>query len=71
MNWTGNQEKPVEIIQGGYMNLSPRSSFETWAEVVSGTSENWSLTEKNVVKRLKEEITYSINEKAGVLKSMN
>ena len=53
------------------MNLSPRSSFETWAEVVSGTSENWSLTEKNVVKRLKEEITYSINEKAGVLKSMN
>ena len=71
MNWTGNQEKPVEIIQGGYMNLSPRNSFETWAEVVSGTSENWSLTEKNAVKRLKEEITHSINEKAGVLKSMN
>jgi len=71
MNWTGNQEKPVEIIQGGYMNFSPRNSFETWAEVVSGTSENWSLTEKNAVKRLKEEITHSINEKAGVLKSMN
>jgi len=53
------------------MNLSPRNSFETWAEVVSGTSENWSLTEKNAVKRLKEEITHSINEKAGVLKSMN
>ena len=71
MNWTGNQEKPVEIIQGGYMNLSPRNSFKTWAEVVSGTSENWSLTEKNAVKRLKEEITYYINENAGVLKSMN
>ena len=53
------------------MNLSPRNSFETWAEVVSGTSENWSLTEKNAVKRLKDEITYSINEKAGVIKSMN
>ena len=53
------------------MNLSPRNSFKTWAEVVSGTSENWSLTEKNAVKRLKEEITYYINENAGVLKSMN
>lgn len=71
MNWAGNPEKPVEVNQGGYMNLSPRRSFETWAEVVSGTSENWSLTEKNAVKRLKEEITYSINEKAGVIKSMN
>ena len=71
MNWAGNPEKPVEVNQGGYMNLSPRRSFETWAEVVSGTSENWSLTEKNSVKRLKEEITYSINEKAGVIKSMN
>lgn len=71
MNWAGNPEKPVEINQDGHMNLSPRRSFETWAEIVSGTSETWNLTEQNAVKRLKEEITYSINEKAGVIKIMN
>lgn len=71
MNWAGNPEKLVEVNKDGYMNLSPRRSFETWAEIVSGTSETWNLTEKNAVKRLKEEITYSINEKAGVIKVMN
>jgi chemotaxis family two-component system sensor kinase Cph1 len=44
VRWAGNPQKPVQITAGS-AGLSPRHSFEDWAEVVRGTAEPWSQEE--------------------------
>jgi chemotaxis family two-component system sensor kinase Cph1 len=71
IKWAGNPDKPVEMDANGLMNISPRHSFEAWLQTVSGTSEDWSAEEIRSVVRLKEEITYAINQKAGAIRQLN
>jgi chemotaxis family two-component system sensor kinase Cph1 len=71
IKWAGNPEKPVEIGQNGLMQISPRNSFEEWSQTVRATSVSWSSEEISSVLRLKEEITYAINQKAGAIRLLN
>lgn len=71
MTWAGNPEKPTVKDAHGFLTISPRQSFDAWAETVSGTSESWTAEEVSSVMRLKEEITYAVNEKAGAVRAMN
>ncbi|MCC8411108.1 GAF domain-containing protein [Mucilaginibacter sp. UR6-1] len=71
ITWAGNPEKPVEIDSNGLLNISPRKSFEAWSETVTARSESWSNEEVKAVIRLKEELTYAINQKASAIRLLN
>lgn len=71
VNWAGNPEKPVNISQNGMLHISPRNSFEVWRQTVTGASEKWSAEEIKSVLRLKEEVMYAINLKAGAIRQLN
>lgn len=71
ITWAGNPEKPAEINTKGLMQISPRNSFEEWSQKVTGTSLSWSVEEISSMYRLKEEITYAINQKAGAIRLLN
>lgn len=44
VKWAGNPDKPVEMTGDG-ARLTPRKSFESWIELVRGTSAKWSQSE--------------------------
>lgn len=71
ITWAGNPEKPVEVNAGGVSQLSPRHSFEAWSQTVTGTSKSWTNEEVKSVVRLRSEITYAINQKAGAIRLLN
>jgi chemotaxis family two-component system sensor kinase Cph1 len=71
ITWAGNPEKPVEINADGTSQISPRHSFEAWSQTVSGTSKQWTNEEVKSVVRLRSEITYAINQKAGAIRLLN
>jgi len=71
INWAGNPNKPLEVSEDGLLNLSPRKSFDVWSESVSGCSEGWAAEEITSVLNLKEEIFYTINQKAGAMRVLN
>jgi chemotaxis family two-component system sensor kinase Cph1 len=71
VQWAGNPEKPLFIDEKGLLYISPRLSFKTWEETVLGKSVDWTKEEIKSVKRLKEEITYSINLKARGVQELN
>ncbi|MFD2147726.1 ATP-binding protein [Mucilaginibacter antarcticus] len=71
INWAGNPDKPVEIATDGSMQISPRHSFDAWAQEVSGKSEPWVDEEIKSVARLRTEVTYAINQKAGAIRMLN
>lgn len=71
INWAGNPEKPVLISPDNVETISPRNSFEAWSQTVYGISLPWTLEEIESVQRLKEEILYVINLKAGAIKLLN
>ncbi|MEB0263356.1 MULTISPECIES: ATP-binding protein [unclassified Mucilaginibacter] len=71
ITWAGTPDKPVEITVDGVAQLSPRHSFEAWSQTVSGTSKNWTNEEVKSVMRLRSEITYAINQKAGAIRLLN
>lgn len=71
ITWAGNPEKPVEINAEGISHISPRHSFDAWSQTVSGTSKQWTNEEVKSVVRLRSEITYAINQKAGAIRLLN
>jgi chemotaxis family two-component system sensor kinase Cph1 len=72
INWAGNPEKPVIInTENGMAHISPRNSFEEWSQMVTGTSKKWTNEEVKSVVRLRSEITYAINQKAGAIRLLN
>lgn len=50
VNWAGNPHKAAEQGSGGL--LSPRTSFELWAETVRGRSRPWRPNERDAARRL-------------------
>lgn len=71
VTWAGDPNKPVEMTSEGTMKISPRHSFEAWAQEVSGKSEAWEDEEIKSVTRLRTEVSYAINQKAGAIRMLN
>ncbi|MGM9475930.1 ATP-binding protein [Pedobacter sp. GSP4] len=71
VNWAGNPEKPATPSENGLLNLSPRTSFETWSQVVNNTSEKWLAEEISSVLRIREIIITDINKKANEIRLLN
>jgi chemotaxis family two-component system sensor kinase Cph1 len=71
MNWAGNPVKPVEVNGDGIMQLSPRKSFESWSEIVKGTSQKWNRAEVTAVINLREHISYIIKRKANEIRRLS
>ena len=70
IKWAGNPEKK-EVIIDGYKHISPRNSFREWSETVTAKSENWASEEINAALRLRDEILYAVNLKAGAIRLLN
>lgn len=71
LKWAGNPNKPVTIHDNGLLNISPRNSFAIWTETIAGFSEAWSIEDIKSVIKLKEEVNYGLNHKAGTARMMN
>jgi chemotaxis family two-component system sensor kinase Cph1 len=71
VTWAGNPDKPVEIAADGSSKISPRHSFDAWAQEVSGKSEPWNDEEIKSVTRLRTEVMYAINQKASAIRTLN
>ena len=71
INWAGNPEKPAEPTSDGSVMLSPRNSFDTWAEIVHHTSTTWSQDEISAALRLREKIIFAIHKKANEIRVLN
>ncbi len=52
VRWAGNPQKPVEMGPNG-VRLTPRKSFEAWTEMVRGTSEPWTESERRAAEALR------------------
>lgn len=71
VKWAGNPDKPVIMDTNGLLNISPRNSFEIWMETITGVAEGWSIEDIKAVIKLKEEVNYGLNHKAGTARLMN
>ena len=71
LRWAGNPDKPATIHDNGLLNISPRNSFAIWTETIAGFSETWSVDDIKSVIKLKEEVNYGLNHKAGTARIMN
>ena len=71
IHWAGNPEKPVEKSENGLLNLSPRNSFESFAEIVKNTSPKWSTAEINNAIKLRERINNVVNKRADEIRLLN
>lgn len=72
VDWAGNPQKPVEVNEkDGTFILTPRHSFSTWREQVKNTSESWSKGEISAVTKLREDVSYIINQKTNQVRQLN
>ncbi len=71
IKWVEDPLKEKEFYSDGSVKLSPRNSFTSWSQLVSGTSESWASEEIKSILRLREEITYTINQKASAIRLLN
>ena len=71
INWAGDPNKPAVKGEDGLLNLSPRHSFETFAEMVENTSVKWRKAEIANVIKIREKIITAINKKAGEIRLLN
>jgi chemotaxis family two-component system sensor kinase Cph1 len=71
VNWAGNPDKPVEVSETGLYQISPRKSFEIWAQTVELTSVPWTNEDFRSALRLKEEVAFAISRKATEIRILN
>lgn len=71
IKWAGNPEKAVAADADGMLKISPRHSFDTWIQTVSGFSQAWVPEEKKAAMRLRAEILNAINVKASATRVLN
>ncbi|MES2827902.1 MAG: ATP-binding protein [Bacteroidota bacterium] len=71
VTWAGNPDKSMIPSESKLQSISPRESFKAWAETVNGVSEKWPEESLNAVSLLREEVSHTINLKAGALRLMN
>lgn len=53
VNWAGDPNKPATLDASGNLRLSPRKSFETYRELVSGHCEPWNESEIRLARALR------------------
>jgi len=71
ISWAGNPEIEELRKADPLLQISPRNSFELWAETVNGKSLPWSREEIHSATRLQQEIIYAINLKASAVRVLN
>lgn len=71
VNWGGNPNKPVEVLQDSSMRVSPRKSFALWQETVKGQSLPWKACEIEAVLELRGAIVSIVLRKADELAKLN
>ncbi|GAA3956670.1 ATP-binding protein [Pedobacter ginsengiterrae] len=71
VSWAGKPDEEIKRKSDPLLNISPRSSFELWAEIISGKSLPWSFEEIHSVSRLRSEISYALNLKATGVRVLN
>ncbi|KAB8334122.1 GAF domain-containing protein [Scytonema tolypothrichoides VB-61278] len=71
VNWGGNPNKPVEVLQDHSVRLSPRKSFALWQETVQGRSLPWKASEIEAVLELRGAIVSIVLRKADELAKLN
>lgn len=71
VNWGGNPNKPVDVLDDGSLRMSPRQSFELWQETVRNTSLPWKSCEIEAVSELRGLIVGIVLQQADELALMN
>lgn len=71
VNWGGNPNKPVEVLEDGSLRMSPRKSFGLWQETVQGCSLPWKPCEIEVVAELRSLIVGIVLHQAEEMALMN
>jgi two-component system, chemotaxis family, sensor kinase Cph1 len=71
VDWGGNPNKPVEVVNNGDVRLTPRKSFELWTETVSLHSLPWKPCEVNAALELRSAIIGMVLKKADELAKLN
>ncbi|NJR65739.1 MAG: GAF domain-containing protein [Leptolyngbyaceae cyanobacterium CRU_2_3] len=71
VNWSGNPNKPAEVLEDGSLRLSPRKSFELWQETVQNYALPWKPCEIEAVAELRSLIVGIVLRQADELASMN
>ncbi|MFH7026171.1 MAG: ATP-binding protein [Heteroscytonema crispum UTEX LB 1556] len=71
VNWGGNPNKSVEVVNNGDVRLTPRKSFELWKETVSLHSLPWKPCEVNAALELRSAIIGVVLRKADELAKLN
>ncbi len=71
VNWGGNPNKPVEVLDDGGLRMSPRKSFQLWRETVQGCALPWKPCELEAVVELRSLIVGIVLRQAEDLAAMN
>jgi chemotaxis family two-component system sensor kinase Cph1 len=71
INWAGDPNKPVELNSEGQTKISPRKSFQAWAQTVENTAISWKKQDVDSALQLKDEISFAISRKASEIRMLN
>lgn len=71
VNWGGNPHKPIEVLEDGTINISPRQSFKLWQETVRNKSLPWKNCEIEAALELRSSIVGILLRKADELAKVN
>ncbi|MDY6901363.1 MAG: ATP-binding protein [Cyanobacteriota bacterium] len=71
VNWGGNPHKPIEVLEDGSVNISPRQSFKLWQETVRNKSLAWKKCEIEAALELRSSIVGILLRKADELAKVN
>uniref|UniRef100_B8HJX5 histidine kinase n=1 Tax=Cyanothece sp. (strain PCC 7425 / ATCC 29141) TaxID=395961 RepID=B8HJX5_CYAP4 len=71
VNWGGNPNQPVEVLENGEVRLSPRKSFALWQETVRGHALPWKAAEIEAVTELRSLIVGIVLRQADEMALMN
>ncbi|MBV6621530.1 MAG: GAF domain-containing protein [Rivularia sp. (in: Bacteria)] len=71
VNWGGNPNKPIEVLEDGTVNISPRQSFKLWQETVRNKSLAWKKCEIEATLELRSSIVGILLRKADELAKVN
>ena len=71
VSWGGNPHKPVEVLEDGSLQMSPRKSFAKWQETVKEKSLPWKPCEVEAALELRSSIVGIMLRKADELARVN
>ncbi|RYF21100.1 MAG: GAF domain-containing protein [Flavobacteriales bacterium] len=71
VKWAGNPDKIAQKDETGIMHISPRNSFEAWAQTVELSAVSWKKHELEAAMALRDEVNYAISRKANELRVVN